>query len=229
MTYQDRQRALVAELSRRSSGPDYPATFIGLDTDYQRDPRVSLGLFLRPAFEVLARLQWNVQMPLIAAEPWHYLTPARALHFTFKNVQTVADPPTFTPGQAQAVAAMLAQVLPQYPAFDLECEGLLRTPTSIGVAGYYPEPIGRMVQEVHQRLIEIGLPDNKTYISNDLTFTNTTLIRYTKPPGDALLARAAELESFRLRFPVSSLELVSADLAFRPGRLTIWGEFPLAR
>lgn len=227
VTYREQQQALIQELNDRAQDGSYPATFIAPNEDYRQDPRVSLGVFLIPPPDFIARLHYELQLPLLAADPAQYGTPARAMHFTFKNIQTVADPPTFTPEQALQIVDELRPLLARYPAFVLDCEGLLVTPSSIGLVGYYPQFIGEMVRDISEMLVRVGVPDNKRYISNEVTFTNITLVRYRRPPEPALLARVADLQSVKMELPVTSLQLVSADLSFRPEKTVIWDDFPL--
>jgi hypothetical protein len=228
LTYREQQKFFIAELNRHATDGSYPATFIHPSNDYRSDARVSLGLFLLPPLDFIADLQWSVQSQLLKTDPHQYATPSRAMHFTFKNIQTVADPPTFSPQQAESLVPQLQSIIARYPAFDLECEGLLVTPSSIGVVGFYPENIGKMVLEIDEMLTQFGLPDNKKYVSSSVTFTNITLIRYTKAANLDLLRKAAELQDFRRKLSVSSLQLVSADLSFTPEKTRIWAHLPFS-
>lgn len=207
---------MMAELTRKARAGEYSANFVPMVGDYRADRRVSLGLFAMPPAGWIAEVEQSLQLPLLAADMGQYATPARAMHFTIKNVKSIADPPNFSPDDAVRVAAMLREEIAGVRAFDIECEGFLETPTSVGLAGTYPEEIGALVQRIDGRLRAMGLADDKRYASEQITFTNLTLVRFCTEPNAEFRARVDELSGVRRVMRATDLRLVAADLAFSP-------------
>ncbi len=216
MTYKDRQRILIRQLNRRLAAGDFPATSVRPVSAYEDDRRTFLAFIARPPASLAERVL-NLQRRLLRLDPHQYAIPRPALHFTVKSVRTVSDPPAFTAEEVELAGRAAADALPGLGSFELQVEGALLTPSSLALAAYSSERFDAWVRGVDRALRARGVRDDKTYASDTVFFSNLTLLRYVRPPAQALVEAYSSLEGIRFEpFEVKEVVLVSSNLAFSP-------------
>lgn len=216
MTYKDRQRALVRQINARPATSEFPATSVRPVSAYEDDCRTFLAFIARPPAPLVERVL-DLQERLIRLDPQQFAIPRSALHFTVKSVRTVCDPPAFTAEEVELARCAAADVVPGLGSFELQVEGTLQTPSSLALAAYSSERFDAWVRGVDRALRDRGVRDDKTYASDAVFFTNLTLLRYVRPPAQALIDAYLPLERVRFEpFEVKEVALVSSNLAFSP-------------
>ncbi|MBX3357344.1 MAG: hypothetical protein KF745_02840 [Phycisphaeraceae bacterium] len=224
MDYEREQRALVARLNRECREGWYSGEVAASPADFEADQRVFLAIVAVPPIGVLEQIRSN-QRRLAALHDRAYRVPERAWHLTIKSVRTISDPPSFTEDQAELVLGMMDRVVPRHRPISLRLTEVLCTPTSAGIAAFSGPELGRLVADLDCGLREVGVPDNKRHASTGVHFTNLTLLRFAAIPTDWDRLTCEPVEPVELE--VTQVQLVSANLAYSPGRTVVHGRVEL--
>jgi hypothetical protein len=226
--YRARQRALVARIRRDNRVLLREATTAPRREDYAHDPARGLTTVVFPPADLAATVETEIIAPLRAIAPEHYYYPQASLHTTIRNVRLSAWPPTFQPVDIDKVHSRFQLIAPRHEAFEIEFEELLLFPNSISLVGYSDIRLGHLVTALGRGLDEIGLSDDKRYLSDTVFFGNMTLARFTAAPTAALAASVRRLcRRICLRLPVTHLKLITCNASCAPGTLSLLHTYPL--
>ncbi len=143
------------------------------------------------------------------------------MHITIKNIRVTQNPPFFDEADIANVHTCFAAVLPRHRRFSFSFEELVVFPNSISLVGYSDESLRGLVQDLDAGLHEIGLADDKRYLSDEVFFGNITLCRFTQSPGPGLIETVAKLNRQwqPLSICLSHVELISCNASAAPATI----------
>lgn len=210
--YVTQQKAIVQQLKDSLRQRQDQISVVQMRSDYENDPELSLTSVIFPPESIVQTILTQVIQPLQRIEPNHFYYSGDLLHITIKNVRVMHHPPRYTQADVAQVRTLFAQIVPLFPPFTFSLEGAIVFPTSISLIAYCGETLRKLVQALDQGLREIGLPDDKQYISDTVFFGNMTVCRFTQPPSREFLDRVNDLSALHLgTIPVTQLHLVTCN------------------
>lgn len=227
-TYQDRQRKLILSIEK---GYQEKQTALnpGSADDFANDPRLALVCLYFVPEQVQDFILSEIVSPLRAADPAPYYYPRESLHLTVKNVRYINSPPNYTADDIQKVRRGFREVVPGIKAFPMELEWVFEQPSSLSVCGFSDDSLLRIVNTLNQTLIDVGVPDDKKYFSQEVFFGNVSFCRFQKPPNQAFREKVRELKLVKVgTISINKVWLVETDLVCHPARTTVLEEYQLA-
>ena len=215
--YRRQQEQIIDQLRLGAGQPGAKATVVPIKRDYRNDPATGLTSVIFVPEELGRAISQQIIAPLKAIEPDHYYYPLESLHLTIKNVRSVHNPPCFTSSDVGKVDWLFAQIVPQHRVFTLWLEELVPFSTSLSLIAYSGEQLHRLVHALDAGLDDIGVPDNKRYVSKEVIFGNVTLCRYVQPPSERFLSAVAErAHVFAAELKVERVALITCNAVCAP-------------
>ncbi|MGH8002418.1 MAG: 2'-5' RNA ligase family protein, partial [Brasilonema sp.] len=139
------------------------------------------------------------------------------------------NPPLFQNEDVVKVHELFTQIIPKFQSFTFHLEGLILFPTSVSLVGYCDETLRKLVQALDLGLKEIGVPDNKKYISDTIFFGNMTLCRLTHEPSSSFQNKVKELESIYIgEMRVTEISLIICNAVCHPKTKKVIGTYKLS-
>lgn len=220
-TYQYRQKQLIDSIRNDVSTVTAQASVVPMQADYAADPGRCLTSVMFVPPPIANRLQKEVQQTLAYVEPQHYYNPPESMHITIKNVRIAEAPPAFDETDIATVQACFADIVPRHTRFPFVFEELVVFPNSVSLVGYSGEPLKALVQSLDGGLREVGLADNKRYLSDEVFFGNITLCRFTHPPSASLIQSVDDLNRNwqPVEICLSHIELIAGNASATPATL----------
>jgi hypothetical protein len=182
VTYRELQKRAVNQL-RAGSHNDLRASVIPIRSDYKTDTAMCLTSVAFLPAGIGQDVYRRIVRPLKAIEPDHHYYPPDSMHITIKNIRTIHNPPLFTGADVRKVDRLFAELIPQHPSISFWLEEVVSLQTSAVLIAYSDVGLRDLVRALDAGLNEIGVPDDKRYVSDDVYFGNVTLCRYTRPPS----------------------------------------------
>jgi hypothetical protein len=205
------------------------ASIVPIKTDYGEDDAICLITVSFIPVNVADVIVRKIIRPLSLLEPDHYYYPAQSMHVTIKNIRKIHHPPNFSIEDVNRVGQVFANLIPQLHPFSFELGKIIPFPTSVSVIGYSDSYFSEIVLKLNRALDEIGLQDDKRYLSNEVFFGNITFCRFTKQPSLNFLRTIDHLsKDFSLKMPVKTMSLVAGNAVMHPNSLRVYGAFSLA-
>jgi 2'-5' RNA ligase len=226
MDYPSKQRAAFRKLEQQAGGG---ATMVAMSSDFENDKRLCLTAccFIGPVLG--ASISEKLIKTLREIEPEHYYYPVDSMHVTLRNVQTIADPPTFGPREVKLAADALRECLRGENKFKIDLKELFVMPTSLSVCGFSSDALQRVADKMGLALFSAGVPDNKVYSSAGIVFGNVTFCRYAHEPSPAFLAAVEKLRETRIgALNVSAIRLITTNAGCHPDHTRIIETFRLS-
>lgn len=224
MNYARKQKEILERLEALSWAGESPASSVPLSSDFENDARLCLTFlsFLPPAIKETVTTLIE-ELKALDTNQYYYLP--ESLHITIQNVRRIADPPTFTAADITAADRAFQESIAaeNLRPIRFHLSGLLLLPTSLAVTVFTDKTYGDFVKALRQNLTKHKIPDNKSYISDDIVFGNITIARFGAPPSTKLKERVAELkESFSGReYLAEDICLVTTSAVCHPDFTTI--------
>lgn len=226
--YTMRQKEMINELERSFQSGNVKSTIVDMQSDYENDRQLCLAAVVFPPSHLAEEIEKKIIQPLREIEPFHYYYPAESLHLTVKNVRTISDPPLFTENDAQNVRTLFSNIIPQFSAFEYSLQDVLAFPTSSALMAYCDDTLQSIVMALDQGLKDIGVPDNKTYLSNEIFWGNCTFCRFVRKPSEGFYsALNAQRETFIGTFKAETISLITCNAGCSSSSKRIIGEFKL--
>jgi 2'-5' RNA ligase len=226
-TYRELQERVVNQLragSQRNSG----ASVVPIRSDYKTDRAMCLTSVAFLPADIAQDVYRRIVGPLKGIEPIHHYYPPDSMHITIKNIRTIHDPPLFTQADVRKVARLFAELIPQRPSISFWLEEVVSFQTSAALIAYSDVGLRDLVRALDAGLNEIGVPDNKQYISDDVFFGNVTLCRYTHPPSkefsDAVEGMA---HAYKETLKVETIHLITCNAICDPESRRVFQSYKL--
>ena len=215
--YRTQQKQIIDQLRLGAGQIEAKATVVPMKRDYRNDPATGLTSVTFLPDELGQVISQFVIEPLRAIEPDQYYYQPDSLHLTVKNVRSVHNPPRFTRADVKKVDRLFAQVIPRHRYFSVQLEELVPFATSLCLIAYSDKRLLRIVQALDAGLAEIGVPDDKRYVSKEVIFGNVTLCRYVQPPSERFLNAVAErAHAFAAELRIDVVHLITCNAVCVP-------------
>lgn len=229
--FKDQQKRLVDQLKNGSAAKlNQIASIVPIQANHRTNPALALTSVIFIPEGMAQEIYQAVVEPLRAIEPEHYYYPPETMHLTIKNVRKVNDPPRFIETDIKKVDQLFRRIIPQYGAFSISLEELVPFATSVALIGYADERFQTLIQALDTGLREIGLPDDKKYVSDTLFFGNITICRFTHPPSPAFFKEIDRLTyRFKAELPVQQIALITCNAVCLPETRTVWHTYTLRK
>lgn len=229
-SYQKQQKELIDQLEKALANGVQRSTVVEMRSDYANDRHICLTSVVFVPDKISKKIISGITDRLKKIEPHHYFYPPESMHLTIKNLRTEGNPPLFTPQDAKKADELFKKIIPDYRVFEFNVEDVLTFPTSLAVMAYSGDAFHELVVELDNGLKKIGLPDNKKYFSNSVTWGNITVCRFTKKPGVKFLNAVKEMRDLQIgKFKVEEIKLIICNAACHPGSLQVIGEYDLKK
>lgn len=227
MIYRDQQAAMLQSIEDGFREGRTPSSLVNMSKTYETDTDYCLTNVVFVPELTKNKAYEEMMGELHALNEGHYLYPPVSIHTTIKNVRTTHEPLLFTEEDIERIRPVLRQVAAQYESFEIDWQGLLALPTSVAIKGLSSETYGRLVSDLHQALIDVGVPDNKSYASSTVFANIATFCRYTHPPSDAWnkVIQRWKSTSFGVSH-IKSFSLVVCNAVVAPTALRVVETFP---
>lgn len=209
--YRDLQKALLKQIQYNNAD----ITIIPIRSGYKSDKDLSLtSVALLPA-QLSKEIYQTIIKPLKKIEPDHHYYSPNSMHITIKSIRTCHDPPLFTWTDIEKVHTVFDDIIPKHRSFSFSFEEVVSFPTSVSLIGFSDESLKQLVLSLDGKLKEVGVPDNKKYISNTVFFGNITLCRYGYSPSKDFICAVKEMrQSFKGQLKVETIYLAICDAVF---------------
>jgi hypothetical protein len=226
-TYREMQERAVNQL-RAGSGHSTKASVVSVRSDYRTDPAMCLTSVAFLPADIGQDIYQRIVGPLEGIEPDHHYYRPDSMHITIKSIRTIHNPPLFTGADVRKVDRLFAELIPQHPPISLWLEEVVSLQTSAALIAYSDAGLRDLVRALDAGLNEIGVPDNKQYVSDDVYFGNVTLCRYTRPPSkefcDALESMA---HAYKESLKVDDIHLITCNAVCDPGSRKVFQSYRL--
>lgn len=224
--FQVRQLALMRQMETQLATDPQASTIVPMQTDYWNDPQIALTCISYIPKEIAQRIQTELINPLKAIEPDFFYYPDTGLHITIQNVRVIHNPPSFTPEDVNRVQSVLESMTSSAGPFPFTYQGLLSMPTSVSLIALVTPAYDQFVRRLRASLVAVGVPDDKTYFTNEIIFANTTIIRYTHKPSKSFIETIENLQYTSIgTWTPKIVSLVTMNAVANPQKTTIHGNY----
>lgn len=227
--YREQQKRIVAELKACSPVElDAKASVVPIQADYKANPAICLTSVVFIPDETARDIFQTIVEPLQAIEPEHHYYLPDAMHLTIKNIRIIHNPPRFTQRDIDKVHQLFSRIIPDHPSFFFSLEEVIPFTTSIALIGYSDERLQGLVQALDTGLKEIGLPDDKEYVSDTVFFGNVTVCRYVRQPSRRSLESVEQMtQRYKGELEVKKIDLITCNVVCTPDSRTILHSYTL--
>ncbi|KAB8330475.1 hypothetical protein SD80_027775 [Scytonema tolypothrichoides VB-61278] len=229
--YIKQQKQIIQQLKDSISQGQNRLSIVEMRSDYENDDAIGLASLTFPSKDIAQTISQKIITPLQSLDSRHfYYSSEELLHITIKNVRTVHNPLLFKNEDVVKVHELFTQIVPNFQSFTFRLEGLILFPTSVSLTGYCDETLRKLVQALDLGLKEIGVPDNKKYISDTVFFGNMTLCRFTDEPIGLFQNKVKELENIYIgEMRVTEISLVICNAVCHPKTKKVIGTYKLSQ
>ena len=228
-TYQERQKSIVKGLRGNSGHRNIGApVVVSPRSDYRTDSAICLTSVVFVPEDMAQDIYQTMVEPLKKIEPDHHYYSPDAMHITIKNIRTVHDPPLFTEMDVKKVHHLFTALIPQHHRFTFSLEELIAFTASVSLIGYCDDRLKALVQALDAGLNEIGVPDNKHYVSDTVFFGNVTLCRYARQPSRKFYEAVEHKAQVHKRaLKVEAIHLITCNSVCAPESRTVLNSYKL--
>lgn len=225
MALRERQERVFQGLESLNS--DSEVSIIKAPNDFEDDDRMCLTyLYVLP--DVLKAKIRPIIDELRKVDPNQYYYKDDSLHMTIQCIRQIADSPNFTQGDVAAVSSLSEHITSHKP-LSLDMDGLFMMPTSLGIRCFHDQESHDFIHSLRNKLVEIGVPDDKKYFDDKTIVANMTLCRFYNKPNEKFLETFNKLKSINFgKLNVDKIHLVSTNGIFQKERRDIYGVFNFA-
>jgi len=182
--YRELQKRIVKALRAGSGQHNIRGSEVPFRSDYKTDSAICLTSVVFVPDDIAQDISRTIVAPLKEIAPDHHYYSPDSMHITIKNIRTVHDPPLFTETDIEKVHDLFTALIPQHRSFFFSLEEVVAFTAGVSLIGYCDNKLKDLVQALDAGLNEIGVPDNKEYISDTVFFGNVTLCRYVRQPSE---------------------------------------------
>ncbi len=224
------QKKLVKQLEDSFIKGDYKSTVVDMQKDYIHDDRICLTSVSFVSDDISSKIISNVIDNLKKIKPYHYFYPSESMHLTIKNIRTINKPPLFGQIEIDKVNQLFNEIIPKFRIFEFNIEDVLFFPTSVSVMAYSDETFQKINLALDEGLKEIGVQDNKKYLSDSVFWGNITVCRFTRKPGIEFINEVKKMRNLKIgKFKVEKVDLIMCNAVCYPESRKIIGEYELVK
>lgn len=224
--FQQRQLALMRQMELQLASNTSATTIVPMQSDFINDQQIALTCISYIPKDIANTIQTQLIESLKTIEPNFYYYPIESMHVTIQNVRVIHNPPRFTASDIAKTNRMLSEIVPASNPFLFEYSGLLSMPTSVSVIALVTPEFDQFVKQLRNQLVGIGVPDDKTYFTDEIIFANTTICRYTHKPSLEFIKKLDQLNNTYIgKFLANDVSLVEINAGAYPSKTTIHGTY----
>ena len=165
----------------------HAATIVPMNADFAGDSEMALTAVSYLPKEVSQTITTMMIEPLRSIEPSFYYYPIESMHLTVQNVRVIHDPPRFTAQDIDIARGVFRRAAMNATPFEFILQGILMMPTSVSIIALGTPKYDMFVKRLRSDLRTAGVPDDKTYFTDERVFANITMCRYTHAPSNKFL------------------------------------------
>jgi len=223
-----KQKVLVKELENIFIKGESKSTVVDMQKDYANNKQITLTSVVFLPKNITDSITKNIINPLQRIEPNQYFYPAASMHLTIKNIRTIHEPPIFNESDVNKVNKLFNDIIPKFQPFEFKVEDVLIFPTSISVMAYSDDILQKLVLALDNGLKEIGVSDDKKYLSDSVFWGNITVCRFTEKPSDLFIAEVKKMRNLKIgKFKVENINLITCNAVCRENSKKIIAEYKL--
>lgn len=222
------QKKLVKKIEVSFERGAQKSTIVEMQTDYANEDQICLTSVVFIPENISQKITKDIVRPLQKIDPAQYYYPPASMHLTVKNVRVINNPPSFSEEDMMKVDKLFSELIPTFPKFEFSVEDVIIWPTSIFVMAYCDEVLRTLVTTLDKGLKEIGVPDDKKYVSDSIYFGNITVCRFTQKPSEEFLKAARGLRNYNVgKMDAKEVNLITCNVVCPPKTRKIIGEYHL--
>ncbi|MFA7245287.1 MAG: hypothetical protein WC070_03875 [Candidatus Magasanikbacteria bacterium] len=226
--YKSQQKKMVKKLEETFANVSNGPSFVEMQQDYENDDKICLTSIVFTPDEISKEIISKVINRLKPFAPEDYFYNENTLHLTIKNIKTISKPPLFTAEDVLKVDELFKRVISNFDSFEFELEDLLLFPTSVCIMAYSNDTLQKLVFSLDKGLKEIGIPDNKKYLSDSIFWGNITICRFTKQPSKEFIEEIKKFRNIKIgKLKVKEINLVTCNAACYPNSIEIINSYKL--
>jgi 2'-5' RNA ligase len=226
--YLSQQKILIKDLEQSFRTNQYASTVVDRQKDYETDQQRCLTSVSFVPTNVSTSIVEKVIKPLRMIDPQQYFLNEASFHITIKNVRTISSPPLFNENDIVNVDKLFQEIIPQFNQIEFQIEDVILFPTSIAVMAYANRELQKLAFALDDGLKSIGVPDNKSYISDSIFWGNITICRFTEEPSADLIKAVKKMRNIKLgHFKVDEVNLVTCNSVCSPASRKMIGKYHL--
>lgn len=185
--FQIRQLTLMRQMESTLARDPKASEIVTMQSDYANDTALCLTTVSYIPEQLANTIQEAIIKPLAVIDPDQYYFPNSSMHVTIHNIRVVRSPQSFTDSDIQLARQLLRQSIPTFTAPTFELVGLLSMPTSVSIIALVNPEFDHMVKSIRKLFAQNNLADDKKYFTDEISFANITICRYTKLPSKLFL------------------------------------------
>ncbi|MFA4830835.1 MAG: hypothetical protein WC862_01015 [Patescibacteria group bacterium] len=222
------QKGLVKQLEDSFANGVHKSTVVDMQKDYANDDQICLTSVVFIPNEISSKIISSIIGKLKKIEPQHYFYPPESMHLTIKNVRTINKPPLFSESDINKVNQLFSEIIPKFPAFEFNVEDILTFPTSLSLMAYSNDTLKKLVSALNKGLQQIGVPDNKKYLSGSVFWGNITICRFTRNPSTQFIEEVKKMRNLKIgNFKAEKINLITCNAVCYPESRKIIREYEL--
>ena len=223
------QKELVKKLEDSFIDGEHKSTVVDMRKDYVNDDRICLTSVTFIPNDISSKIISNVINNLKKIEPYHYFYPFESMHLTIKNIRTISKPLLFAESDIIKVDQLFSEIIPKFSIFEVKVEDVLILPSSVSIM-VYSDGLQNLNLALDKGLREIGVPDNKKYLSDLVYWGNITICRFTEKPGNEFNNEVKKMRNFKIgKFKVEKVNLITCNAVCYSGSRKIIGGYELIK
>lgn len=229
--YYLKQKKVVKEFENSLARGIRKSTFVGRQKDYVADQQICLTSVVFVTDHIYKEIVNKIINPLKKIENFHYYYPASSMHLTVKNIKTISKPPSFTQSDIKKVNKLFKTTIPKYPVFYFFIEDILLFPTSLSIMAYSSDDtLRRLFLALDKELKKARVPDNKKYFSKSIFWSNISLCRFSKKPGQKFINKVKTMRNLKIgRQKVNKINLITCNAVCHPDSKKIIAQYKLKK
>lgn len=196
--FQQRQLTLMRQMEHQLAAGTPVGTIIPMQSDFANDPQLAITCITPVPIRIATKIQTEIIEPLRSIEPKFFYYPNESLHVTIQNIRVIHNPPRYTPSDIAKVQEVLKNAVGNAGPFTFEYTRLMRMPTSVSLIALVTPEYDQFVRKLRKSLIDAGVPDDKTYFTDEVVFANTTICRYTQAPSEKFIETIQKLKDIQV-------------------------------
>jgi hypothetical protein len=154
----------------------------------------------------------DIIRPLRQIAMHHHWYPVHDLHITLKNIRSAKPRRLYTDQEIRQAITAVEQTSRRLQPLDFDIYGPICLPTSIILQAYGTLKHRDAILLLDRELELAGIPDDKSYASNEVFIGNITVCRFTSAPTAALRKTVATYEEKYLgMYRVATIQLIQCD------------------
>ncbi|MBP9813799.1 hypothetical protein KBC80_01270 [Candidatus Woesebacteria bacterium] len=224
--FHTRQLALMRQMESALAANSKASEIVAMQSDYANDDALCLTTVSYIPKSLAESIRTAIIEPLAVIDPDQYYFPNSSMHVTIHNIRVVRSPQSFTDQDIQHARQLLRLSIPTFTAPTFELVGLLSMPTSVSIIALVNPEFDHMVKSIRHQFTEANLADDKKYFTDEITFANITICRYTKSPSKLFLETVQKNKETKYGiFSPKETCLVTSNAGMHPSKTTIIESF----